>query len=144
MDGDPVNQPKFCSTCGQALHAEAEICPGCGVRPPKQGLAARDEWNLGMLCHLLGIFTGFIGPLVLWLVKKDQSPFLDRHGKEALNFQITLMLGYLISAILAAAIIGFLMIPLLLLADITFCIVAAVKASKGEFYRYPLTLRLLK
>src|SRR6478735_7706961 len=53
---------------------------------------SEDEKVLGMLCHLLGILTGFLGPLVLWLVKKDSSAFLDHHGREALNFQITVML----------------------------------------------------
>ncbi len=139
-----MSESKFCSTCGQQINVQAEICPGCGVRQPKAGLAVNDERNLGMLCHLLGIFTGFLGPLILWLVKKDESSFLDDQGKEALNFQITLMLGYLISGVLTAVLIGFLMIPVLLIAGVVFCIIAGIKASQGERYRYPLTLRLLK
>lgn len=135
---------KFCSTCGQQINIQAEICPGCGVRQSPQGLAVQDERNLGMLCHLLGIFTGFLGPLILWLVKKGESTFLDEQGKEALNFQITLMLGYLLSGLLTMVIIGLLLLPLILIGGIVFCVIAAVKASKGEVYRYPLTLRLLK
>jgi uncharacterized Tic20 family protein len=60
---------------------------------------SNDVKNMGVLCHLLGLFTCFVGPLVIWLLKKDEMPFVDHHGKEALNFQITLAIVYVIGGI---------------------------------------------
>jgi len=113
------------------------------------------------MCHLsaLAMFAGvpfgnIVGPLVVWLIRKDYSASADAHGKEALNFQISLTLYLLIGTGVTAALmlilVGFLMLPFLIIAlilapvvDLIFTIIAAVKASKGELYRYPLTLRLL-
>lgn len=103
-----------------------------------------DDRNLAMLAHLLGIVTGFVGALIIWLIKKDQSAFVDEQGKEALNFQITVMIGFVGSWILMFVLIGALLMPLLLVANLVFCILAAVAVSKGEHYRYPVALRLLK
>lgn len=110
---------------------------------------SKDVTNMAMLCHLLAIFTGFIGPLVIWLVKKDDAPFVDDHGKEALNFQITVLIAMLVSGLLAFACIGFVLMPVVWVVDIIFCIIifciiAAVKASRGEAYRYPLAIRFVK
>ncbi|MGC9455365.1 MAG: DUF4870 domain-containing protein [Phycisphaerae bacterium] len=63
--------------------------------------------TMGMLAHLLGIFTGFLGPLIIWLIKKDEQPFVDDQGKEALNWQLTLLIGYIISAALMFVCVGF-------------------------------------
>lgn len=103
-----------------------------------------DDRNLAMLAHLLGIVTGFIGALIIWLIKKDQSPFIDEQGKEALNFQITVMIGYAIAMALTMILIGALLFPVLLIANLVFCILAAVAVSKGEHYKYPIAIRLLK
>lgn len=105
---------------------------------------SNDECNLAMLAHLLGIFTSFIGALVIWLVKKDDSAFIAGEGVEALNFQITIALGWIVAAMLTFILIGFLMYPLLVIVNLLFCILAAVSASKGKPYRYPFTLRLVK
>jgi uncharacterized Tic20 family protein len=105
---------------------------------------SKDDCNLAMLAHLLGIFTSFVGALIIWLVKKDDSPFIAKEAVEALNFQITIALGWVIASMLAMILIGFLMFPVLVLANLILCILAAVSASKGEHYRYPLTLRLVK
>src|SRR6478672_606822 len=104
----------------------------------------RDECNLAMLSHLLGIFTGFVGALVLWLVKKDEGGFVAEEAKEALNFQITMTIVLFASVMLKVILIGVLMVPLLFVADFIFCIIAAIAASKGTPYRYPLTLRLVR
>jgi len=108
-----------------------------------------DERSMAMLCHLLAILTGFIGPLIIWLVKKDQSPFINHHGKEALNFQLTLFLAYLalfgVVAVLMFLIIGFVLLPLLFVLPILVLvaeIMACVAASRGEWHRYPCCLRL--
>lgn len=103
-----------------------------------------------MLCHLLAIFTGFIGPLVLWLVKKDSSPYVAYHGREALNFQISLMIimftAVAVTMVLMFLVVGFLLFPLIALlpiAALVLEIMAAVAANKGEYYRYPCCLRLV-
>jgi uncharacterized Tic20 family protein len=97
---------------------------------------------MGMLCHLLGLFTSFIGPLIIWLMKKESSKFIDEQGKEALNFQITAMLATF------CCFIGFCLAPLLIatvqITRIVFSIIASVKSSSGELYRYPVTFRFIK
>ena len=105
---------------------------------------SKDECNLAMLAHLLGIFTSFVGALIIWLVKKDDSAFIASEAVEALNFQITIALGWIVAMMLTMILIGFLLYPVLVLANLILCIVAAVSASKGKPYRYPFTLRLVK
>jgi uncharacterized Tic20 family protein len=104
----------------------------------------KDDMNMAMLAHLLAIFTGFLGPLIIWLIKKDDSPYVDRHGKEALNFQITVLLAMIVSGFLSIFCIGLVLLPVVWIVDIIFCIIAAVKASRGEEYRYPVCIRFLK
>jgi uncharacterized protein len=102
----------------------------------------QDARTMGMLCHLLGIFTGFIGPLIIWLIKKDSSPFVDDQGKEALNFQIIALIATF------CCLLGFCFAPLLIAAvqvtRIVFCIIATVQANQGVAYRYPLPFRLIR
>ena len=109
-----------------------------------QSTPTKDEINLALLAHLLGIFTSFVGALLLWLVKKDESAFVGENALEALNFQITVAIGYVICMMLTLVLIGALLLPLLILANVIFCVLAAVAASKGTTYRYPIALRLLK
>lgn len=108
-----------------------------------------NQRNLAVGCHLLG-FLGLVmplgnvlGPLVLWLLKREGNPFLDDQGREAVNFQITMLLAALVSAALMAVVIGFVLIVVLAIYWFVMTIVAAVHASRGEAYRYPWTLRLL-
>ena len=105
---------------------------------------SKEDCNLAMLAHLLGIFTSFVGALIIWLVKKDDSAFVAQEGAEALNFQITIALGWIIAMMLSMILVGFLLYPVLLIGNLIFCILAAVSASKGQPYRYPLTLRLVR
>lgn len=105
----------------------------------------------GMLSHLtalslfLGIpFGNIIGPLVIWLVKKDEFPFVDEQGKESLNFQISMTIYAIASIILSLFIIGFFLLGLLAIAELVLVIMASVKASNGEKYEYPFTIRFLK
>lgn len=107
-------------------------------------LPAKDDCNLAMLAHLLGIFTGFIGALLIWLLKKDTSAYIAQESAEALNFQLTVMIGYVICGVLTLVLIGLLAFPLLYVVNIVFCILGAVAASKGTGYRYPFVLRLIK
>ena len=101
---------------------------------------SKDDKTLGMAAHLLGL-VGFLGPLILWLVKKDDSEFAADQSKEALNWEITMLIGYVISAV---PFIGCLVLPAVLIVDIVFNIIAAVKANEGVRYRYPFALRLVK
>jgi len=101
---------------------------------------------MAMLAHLLGIFTWFIGPLIIWLMKKDQSAFVDDQGKEALNFQLTIGIGYVAIAIIGCITLGLgtLLAPVIGIVAIVFCIIACIAANKGERYRYPFAIRLIK
>jgi uncharacterized Tic20 family protein len=104
---------------------------------------SQDDRNIAMLAHLLGIFFGFLGSLIIWLIKKDDSPFVAQEAKEALNFQITLFIGYLIGGILVIVLIGVLVLLALHVVNIVFSIIAAIEVSKGKPYRYPFALRLV-
>lgn len=104
---------------------------------------ASDERTMAMLCHLLGIFTGFLGPLIVWLIKKDSSPFVDDQGKEALNFQITVLIGYAAAFVLSFLLIGFLIGPAVLVLSIVFSILGAIRANGGIAYRYPMNVRFV-
>jgi len=101
--------------------------------------------HLGALVGLLGNGVGFlIVPLIVWLIKKDDHPFIDEQGKESVNFQITMFLALFAGALLTLVLIG---IPILIAAMIMMIVlpvVAAIKASNGESYRYPLTIRFIK
>lgn len=115
------------------------------------GSAPAEVRTTGMLCHLLGLagllgipFGNIIGPLVVWLVKKDESPFVDDQGKEAINFQITATIIAIAAAFSIIVIIGIFLLPAVLILWLIFTIVGAVKASNGEYYRYPFALRLVK
>ena len=111
---------------------------------------SKDERLWGMLAHVLAL-SGYIGvplgnllaPLVIWLVKKDQSQFVADQAKESLNFQISLTIYAIISGLSILVLIGIVLLPLVLFAGAILTIVAAVKANNGEFYRYPLTIRLI-
>jgi len=108
-----------------------------------------DARKWAMVCHLAGLagfvipFGNIIGPLVVWLLKREESPFIDDQGKEALNFQITMIVYFFVAAILTVVLIGLLLLPVLFIADLVLTIMAAVKASDGIPYRYPYILRLL-
>src|SRR5438874_3877670 len=80
-----------------------EAAPGAEIVPPQ----SKDDQNMGLLMFILGIFTGFLGPLILWLVKKDQSRYIDAQGKEILNWQITVFIALVACFVLAFVIIGF-------------------------------------
>ena len=105
---------------------------------------SKDATNMAMLCHLLAIFTSFIGPLIIWLVKKDDDPFIDDNGKEALNFQITVLLATIVAGLLCFGCIGFVLLPIVWITNLVFCVIASVKASNGQAYRYPLAIRFVK
>ena len=103
-----------------------------------------------MLCHLSALsgfiipFGSLIGPLVVWQIKKNQYPIVDDQGKEALNFQITITLAAIVSAILIVVLVGIALLIAVAIASLVFTIIAAIKANNGGTYRYPFCLRLIK
>lgn len=100
--------------------------------------------NMALLCHLLGLLTCFIGPLVIWLLKKDEHSFIDSQGKEALNFQISVTLASIAAGILTFACIGLFLLPVIGVLDLVLSIIACVKSSQGIDYKYPISIRLIK
>jgi len=97
-----------------------------------------------MLAHLGGIILYFLSGLIVWLVYKDRDQFVGDQAKEALNFQLTLLIGYLISIPLMFVAIGFVTYPLIAIVGLVFSIIGGLAANKGEAYRYPFALRLVK
>jgi hypothetical protein len=104
----------------------------------------QEEKNMAMLIYILGIVTGFIAPLIIWLLKKDSMPFVNDQGKEVLNFQITTILAWIVCVLLSFIIIGFFLMPVVGLAYLILMIMGALKAKDGIAYRFPFALRLLK
>ena len=103
-----------------------------------------EEKTFGMLAHLLGIFTGFVGALVIWLIKKEESPWVDKQAKEALNFQISIAIYFFVAFLTTFILIGAILMPLVYIFNLVFCIIATIKANNGEEYSYPLCIRLIK
>lgn len=101
-------------------------------------------------CHLSAL-AGFVipgaghilGPLIIWLIKRGDSAEIDAHGKEALNFQLSMLIYSLAAGVLCLVLIGFGLLAVLHILNVVFVIIAAVKTSEGQMYRYPLTLRLI-
>lgn len=103
-----------------------------------------------MLCHLRALagylfpFGNLMGPLAVWLAKKNDYPFVDDQGKESLNFQITITIAVVIAAFSIFLLVGIILLPAVLLFDLVMMVVAAINASNGTWYRYPLTIRFVK
>lgn len=111
----------------------------------------KDARTWAMLCHLggLGVYIiptvgHIIATLIFWLIKKDESPFVDDQGKEALNFQISITIYALISLLLTLVVIGIILLFAVGIFDLVMIIIAAVKVNGGEKYRYPLCIRFIK
>ncbi|MGN6439408.1 MAG: DUF4870 domain-containing protein [Agriterribacter sp.] len=100
-----------------------------------------DEKTMAILAHILTIVVWLFAPLVIYLIKKDESKFVAEHAKESLNFQITVTLACIV---LAITIVGLLLLWVVGIAALVLVIIATIKASEGKMYKYPLTLRLIK
>jgi len=113
-------------------------------------MAETQERTWGLIVHLSALagfivpFGHIIGPLVIWLIKKDESPFVDDQGKESINFQISMTLYGVVAAVLILVVIGIFLLIGIGILDIVLVIVAAVKANAGEKFRYPLTIRFIR
>ncbi|WP_082092094.1 DUF4870 domain-containing protein [Demequina pelophila] len=120
--------------------------PPQGPPPPSGGvpLSPSDERLYATLAHAGIILFGFIPPLIFWLVGKDRSRFVDDQGKEALNFSILISIGYFVAGLLSFVLIGLLLFPIIGILALVFCIMAAMAANRGEYYRYPFNWRIIK
>jgi len=114
---------------------------------------SQDARKWAMFCHLAGlaglipvapVFGSVIAPLIIWQMKKNEFEFVDEHGKEALNFQISILIYALASGLLCFACVGFFLLPAVYIFNLIFLLIAAVKANNGERYCYPLSIRFVK
>ena len=117
--------------------------------PPRSALQPSNTRTLAMMCHLSAFAGLFVplgniwGPLVFWLVKKDELPDVDLHGKESLNFQISMTIYIVVSILLSLLLIGIPVLVGLTIYWIVAVIIASVRANNGELYRYPLAIRFI-
>lgn len=115
---------------------------------PEARNAEERQW--GMFAHLSALagliipFGTLLGPLIVWQLKKNEMPFVDDQGKEALNFQITVAIALIACMALMVVLIGFLLLPVVGIGALVFTIIGGIKANEGRPYRYPFTLRLIK
>ncbi len=160
-----------CAQCGHPLSMNARFCQNCGSTatiaqaspfpatqqtypltnsPSVNTGIPKEERNWAMFCHLSAMlvyifpYAHIIAPLVLWLMKRDTSPFVNDQGKEALNYNLSIMIYMTVAAIFSCFYIGIPFLVGLALFDLIIMIVAAIRASNGEYYRYPITIRFIK
>ena len=149
---------RTCPACSARLDQQATICPQCGANLAADstnegtGAGAVDQAvrNTAVAAHLstfAGLVVPFgsvIGPLAVWLTRRDRDPFIDQAGREALNFGISIAIYGSLVLVAALMLVG---IPVLIAGVIAWAVLAslaAVKASQGQSYRYPLTMRLVR
>ena len=113
--------------------------------------SSRDVRTWNVLCHataLAGFFVPWaghiLGPLIVWLAKRSDSPEIDEYGKESLNFQISMLIYNVIAGVLCLVLIGFIILAILHILNLVLVIIASIQTSEGKFYRYPITIRLIK
>lgn len=111
--------------------------------PPVPDPVPSDSRGWAAAAHLGTFVVGFIAPLVIWLIKRDDDAFVEYHARESLNFQFSLMIYMLVSFVAIVVIIGLVLVPVVAIFAFVVIIVAGVKAAGGEFYRYPLTIRFI-
>lgn len=113
-------------------------------------LPGKEPRNLAMLCHLLALsglcvpFGHLLGPLILWALKREEHPYIDDQGREAVNFQLTMTIVLMVVFMLMFLLVGFLLLPVFIIYQIVLIVMAAVAANEGRSWRYPATIRFLK
>jgi len=145
--GEQVSDREKVSGGKQSTGGEETSRPEGAVRSTFSSVSTR-SWT--MACHLISLvmflgipFGNIFGPMVIWLIKRDAIPAVDIHGKESMNFQISMTIYYIIAGILCTILIGFVFLAILFVLHIVFVIQAAVAADRGDVYRYPLTIRFI-
>ncbi len=119
--------------------------------PPKQLETDKDAKMWGTFCHLSAVsgfvgvpFGWILGPLIIWLIKKDEIDFVNEEGKEALNFQLTVLIGFAIGAVTTCIGIGVFILVGVAIMDLIFIFIASVKVNTGQHYKYPINIRFFK
>lgn len=147
---EAAQKPESKTSAEQSVGAEQ---PQTVQQSPTSKETNRNACMWAMFCHLAGlggllpvapVLGGVIAPLVIWQIKKDNFEFVDEQGKEAVNFQISVLIYALVAGLLCFACIGLFLLPAVYIFDLIFLLIAAVKANNGEHYRYPLTIRFIK
>lgn len=132
---------------GQVPPAQpGQVPPGYGAPQyggPPQPMTPNDERLWATLIHIGSLFFSFLAPLIAYLVLRDRGPFVRAHAATALNFQLTLVIAYIVGTILTFVLIGVFVIIAAYVLNIIFCIIAAVKANQGAWYQYPLAIRFV-
>ena len=115
---------------------------------PTKGLSNQEK-TMGMLCHLLALagyiipFGNIIGPLIIWLIKKDESAYVSKNGKLSLNFQISVTIYALVAGLLTVILIGIPILIAVMVFNVVMIILASVKVNKGEEFKYPLSITFI-
>ncbi|MEU7740441.1 DUF4870 domain-containing protein [Nonomuraea sp. NPDC049158] len=139
--GQPPTPPPGYEQPGYGYAAPQQRPPHVpGVYGPRPG---SDDTTMAMLAHLLGLLVSWIGPLIIYLMKRDESPYVRDQSAEALNFQITMFIGYVVAGLLTVVLIGIILFPIIWIVSLIFHIQAAIAANKGENYRYPIAIRMV-
>jgi uncharacterized Tic20 family protein len=133
MDQSPPPPPPLPSSPAPSASTSSDVRLWC--------VLSHASALLGLFLHFLG---HLLGPLVVWLIKRGDSPEIDAHGKESLNFQISMLIYDAIAAILCLVLIGIPILIVLWILNTIFVIIASVQASEGKLYRYPLAIRFIK
>lgn len=133
----PMAGSGFCPGCGATTTPMTEICTKCGAR-----VAKHKNNTLPVLTHILGLFTGWLAPLIILLVASEEP--VKNHARMALNWQISLLIYAVVSGVLVLIIVGFFLLVAVFVLNVIFCIMAAVKAGRGELWEYPLAIPFLK
>ncbi len=113
-------------------------------------VADKDQRTWAMFCHLSALagllfpFGSVIGPLIVWLVKKEEMPLVAEHGRKSLNFQLTMMIAYIVCFMLMFVVIGVILLPLVALFSLIMVVVSAIKANDGKEVKYPMAIEFIK
>lgn len=107
------------------------------------GNISKEERLFAAAIYILSLFSAFIGPLIIWILKKDESKFIDFHGKEYFNFLISISIYIIVSGLFTIILIGYLGIAAVTVYTFVFTIIAAIKSYDGEQYKIPFTIRIL-
>jgi len=128
----------------------APSVPTSVTAPPPDRVMSKDEQTMGMLCHLTALakylipFGHIIGPLVIWMLKRQEMPFVESEGKESLNFQISMTIYAILAGISILLLVGIVLLPAVLIFDFVFVVIASIEAANGKPYRYPFCIRFIK
>ena len=133
----PTAGSGYCPSCGGKTTSATDVCARCSTKMTDKG-----NNTLPILTHILGLLTGWLGPLIILLATSEEPA--RNHARMALNWQLSFVIYAGVSAVLALVVVGFFLLIAVSILDLVFCIMAAVKAERGELWKYPVTIPFLK